>query len=55
MNEKTHDARAARIDALANKIIEDAKARELERKRLGDECIAKLTRWLVSKSNEVTP
>jgi hypothetical protein len=50
MNEKIHDARAARIDALANDIIADAKARELERRRLADEGMEKIRRHFASGS-----
>ncbi len=50
MNEKTHDARAARIDALAHDIIADAKARELERSRLADEGMEKIRRHFASGS-----
>ena len=51
----TAENRAAKIDALAQTIIDDAKERELEKRRQGDEFIAKLERWLVSKSLEGTP
>ena len=53
MNEKSHDARAARIDALANDIIADAKAREAERCRHNEEEMEKLKRWLASKSKMI--
>lgn len=50
MNEKTHAARAARIDALANEIIEDAKTREAKRRRLADEGMEKIRRHFASGS-----
>ena len=48
MNKKTHDM--TRIDALANEIIEDAKTREAERRRLADEGIKKIRRHFASGS-----
>lgn len=54
MKEKSNDARTARIDALANDIIADAKAREAERCRHNEEEMEKLKRWLASKS-KMTP
>ena len=48
MNKKTHDM--TRIDALANEIIEDAKARESERRRLADEGTEKIRRHFASGS-----
>ncbi len=50
MNEKIYEVRAARIDAIANEIIADAKARELERARHNAAEMEKLKRWLASKS-----
>jgi hypothetical protein len=43
-------ARATRIDALANDIIADAKAREVERRRLADEGMEKIRRHFASGS-----
>ena len=51
-NPSTAERRAAKIDALAKAIINEAKEHELEKRRQGDEFIAKLERWLVSKSKE---
>jgi hypothetical protein len=55
MKEKSPDERAERIDALANKIITAAKADETERRRLGDEAIQRLKRFLANSSNGGTP
>lgn len=48
MNEKPHDARAARIEALANEIINDAKARNAERRRLAEEGMEKIRRHFLN-------
>lgn len=48
--DKLDDERAARIDILANKIIEDEQSREAERLRHNEEEMKKLVRWLESKS-----
>jgi len=51
MNENPHDARSARIDALANQIINDAKAREAERRRLAEEGMEKIRRHFSKLTN----
>ncbi len=50
MNENIYKVRAARIDALANEIIADAKADELERRRHNAEEMRRLERRLASGS-----
>jgi hypothetical protein len=48
MIKKTHDT--ARIDALASQIIEDARTREMERRRLADEGMENIRRHFASGS-----
>jgi hypothetical protein len=55
MSETLINERAARIEALADAIIADAKAREAERHRHNEGEMEKLRRWLVSKSKRETP
>ena len=50
----TADERAAKIEALANSIINDAKRRDSERRQRNDLEMEKLKRWLASKS-KITP
>lgn len=50
----TADERAAKIDALANSIINDAKRRDAERRQRNDEQMEHFKRWLASKS-KMTP
>ena len=44
----TAEERAARIDALANTIINDAKRRDAERRQRNDEQMEHFKRWLAN-------
>jgi len=46
----TAEERAAKIDALANTIINDAKKRDAERRQRNDEQMEHFKRWLTSRA-----
>ena len=48
----TADERAAKIEALANSIINDAKRRDAERRQRNDEQMEKMKHWFATRAEQ---